>query len=424
MMRKFTKNIAVLTALGLMLTGINMPNLTVHAESHLSSNAEMLKEKCQKDNTVEKLKEDEELIENRAESKDNYKKVIKKIKKANDTYNSHYAGSYLNKDQELVVLTCGDDKSLKESIENTCGEDEVIFKKAKYSYNELNDAYDEITNYMNKVDFISAVYVDDTNNIVVVRLNEYSLKNIKKTKNEVKNSKLLKFEKSGDIEESAAKTVYPGQKICIGDYLFSMGFRAYYETKNGVVKGFVTAGHNTKVGDKVYYVTSNNNTVPIGTVKYRKFSGKVDASFVALSGDNQASNKVYYNSEKNTNKASGVNLCKDCLLLPEVGDTVYKAGATTYLTKGTIESTKFTANFNDMGITIKNLILTTCVAGKGDSGGILYENDCGNHEIVGVQSGVITQSQIGKNNRYKESIFTSADEITDLKWGNNGIWMY
>ncbi len=416
------KSATCLIVFSLLAASFSIHNLSANAETEISEGAKILKEKYESINRMEGIEEDKELVENRMESKENYKKVLKKVQKKDDTYNRHYSGSYLNDDQELVILTCGNDGKLKQSIEKECGEDEVILKKVDFSYNDIKKVYDEMTEHIGKLNFVKATYIDEINNSVVVCLDKYDKEKMDIIRSLVKEPEMIKFKLESGVEESAGKNVYPGQKISIGNYDYSMGFRAYYESGNGNVKGFVTAGHNTSVGAKVYVYTSNGNRVQVGVVKYRKFSGKTDACFVALTGDNTASRKVYYNSDSNTDKAVGVNLCKDCLVIPEVGDIVYKAGATTYLTSGKILSVNYSVNYD--GVVIKDLILTSCTAGKGDSGGVLYEKYAGAYEQLGVQSGVLVDSQVGNKNKYKKSLFTSADKITNLDWGKNGIWIY
>lgn len=375
--------------------------------------------------------DNDELKRNYKEAKEDYNQIHNVVyKEKNKKYRNEYSGAYMDDEQNLVVMTNNASKKFKEGLQEATNNDEMVIKTVKYSYNDLLQTYNTLSEKMSNglLDCVNSVYISQADNCVVVEVNEINIKNLTLIKEEIKDGDILKFEVCGDARATAS--VYPGQKIKIGNGYYSMGFRAYYITSKGnKVYGFVTAGHSTSVGNAVYVITSKGNSVKVGKVAKRRLKGSVDVSFVELTNSAEAKRKVYYKNSKDTNKANGVTLANNYISIVVEGDTVHKSGFRTHTTSGKVKSINYTSNMDTNGdgktdVTLKNMIRTTCYGGPGDSGCILYETYGSYPGIVGIQSSGITSTRDNATGNYKQTVFTSADYITGIKWGTNGLWLY
>lgn len=97
-----------------------------------------------------------------------------------------------------------------------------------------------------------------------------------------------------------------------------------------------------------------------------------------------------------------------------------------YCTSGTVTSKKNTISYdlngdNKIDVTITNMIKSSYKTRMGDSGGIVYAAD---KSVVGIQSGVDTGSLDKSTGYYSISYCTNIDNIVDLNWGSDGVWLY
>lgn len=404
-----------------------------NVEAKIMTGGELLMRNYEEEISFKKVQgiKNKKIEENYEEAKKNYNEIYSVVyKEKSKKYRNEYSGTYMNDDQNLVVMTNKSSEEFKEDLREVTNNDELIFKTANYSYNELLDTYNTLTNKISKgsLDCVKSVYISQTNNCVVVGINEINVENMTLIKDEVKNSDILKFEVCSD--DTATASVHPGQQIKIGNGYYSMGFRAYYSTSTGKkVYGFVTAGHNTSINDEVHVITSKGNSVKVGKVAKRRLKGSVDVSFIELTNSAEAKRKVYYKNSNNTDKANGVILANNFISIVVEGEAVCKSGYRTHTTSGKVKSIAYTSNMDTNGdgktdVTLKNMIRTTCYGGPGDSGGILYEVHGDNAGIVGIQSSGINSTRDAATGNYKQTVFTSADYITALNWGTNGLWIY
>ena len=103
-------------------------------------------------------------------------KDINAIEQPNENINigypDYYAGKYIDKNGNNVVLLCKDNEANRKEICSLLGitEGKTIFKTAKYSYNYLEDLQSKISKKMSNKEFpfvTSSALMDTTNNIKV-----------------------------------------------------------------------------------------------------------------------------------------------------------------------------------------------------------------------------------------------------------------
>ena len=134
-----------------------------------------------------------------------------------------YAGAYINKDLDLVVLMTEDKITDTQSIyaaqkELSCasGSDEIIFAAAEYSYSYLVSLMDDIYQYLltgnngNDGFRIVTYALDDFENRVIVGLSDTSLKNVEAFKKNVSDSAAIEFEQT-EIIYSPSYVIEPAQ---------------------------------------------------------------------------------------------------------------------------------------------------------------------------------------------------------------------
>lgn len=361
---------------------------------------EVLKSYYEKMQTSEKIVLAKDSKESKAVQK--YHKIRKILNKTNKEMEC-YGGCYIDDNNDIVVMT-DNKKEIKEE-----GISADYFVKCDYSYDELQNTYNELNKMLDEYSVlcqngkltnkernifnnICGFFVSIKDNSVIVSLldinDEKSIETIKKY---VTNPDILKFEKSERVEENATTLklgryvyVYPGT----GGYVNSgsIGIKAYYiNSKGDKVHGFITAGHVSKKVGNYVYASANVSQKEIGKVVKRKWSGTVDASFVKITNsDYSVSRTVYYSNAKGS-KSDGVTIKKNLytyLYEGAIGETVYKAGGTTYLTKGKLISDSATEKYG--GVVIKNMYKSSYKSSKGDSGGVVYYHDKDGYQYLGI----------------------------------------
>ena len=221
--------------------------------------------------------------------------------------------------------------------------------------------------------------IDIKNNINVVSLQDVSKESIEQFSDYFESDQEIQFveeerPKLLSTEIKAGRRIYSLCDLTNSGYCnYSVGSRAYYVNSKGeTVKGFLTCAHgNNAVNDKIYI--NSSYTTEIGKITKRKFSEKVDAAFVKITNSNYtASRKVYYSDSAGTISDKFI-LCNNCETVGNcVGDTFYKAGSTTYLTKGKVEAEGVTVTYSD-GRTFKDLWKVNMTCKNGDSGGVVFD---------------------------------------------------
>lgn len=161
----------------------------------------------------------------------------------------------------------------------------------------------------------------------------------------------------------------------------SIGLKAYTIDSDGKKRyGFVTCGHGLAKGDTIYI--DGLCKTKIGKVIKRKYSGKVDASFVEVTNSNYTPSRVVYYSNSSGSTSNGKTISTSYLYVWYTGFTVYKAGSTTYLTSGTLTSYNYSATIGN--VAFKDMYKAKIKVKSGDSGGIMYTKDDGEYCALGI----------------------------------------
>lgn len=327
--------------------------------------------------------------------------------KEKDNVLQSYGGCYIDDDANLVIMT-NDKKELKrEGILADC------YIKCNYSYEDLNNTYKELNEMADRftalrqkgilskneedvLNSISNFFVSvEKNRVVVTLVDINNSKSIEQIRSYVTKPSILYFKQGSRVEGQVTK-IKLGQRVWIDNdpgsgYLsgLSVGIKAYYiNSKGDKVHGFITAGHGTKKVGNYVYIRNNVSDKAIGKVAKRKRSGKVDASFVKVTNSNYSASRIVYYSNSKGGTTGGVTISKKLytyLYDGAVGTTVYKAGASTFLTKGKLVSDSATAFYKD--VTLKDLYLMDYKSAPGDSGGVVYFKDEDGYQYLGIHQG-------------------------------------
>ena len=306
-----------------------------------------------------------------------YSKLQNVLSEHKNVKNS-YAGAYINDNNELVINLTSSDKKVQDEIVDETGSQKVAFQQMKYSYQELNDTFENLKTILSDskyTDKVNCYYVDEKNNVVVIETTDMSLEDF--LKEQAVNSDCIKVTETK--HKIAAQKTYlkPGGFIGFeegnAETCYSIGWRAWRINNAGnKTYGLVTAGHG---------VINHKTALTYGGGEYgkfvlKRFGGKMDMSFVQRTNDNYG--------ETNTIKFSGSSLKAGYYVRSsymKTGDNVYKAGMTTGLTTGKIISTSAAVSYDGKNFT--NFVLTDNYCQSGDSGGIAYMNIDGAYRIMG-----------------------------------------
>lgn len=287
--------------------------------------------------------------------------LLRSVGSDNIQYPEYYGGAYINDNNKLVIYVTENIKTnSKASLSNIMNSQDVIIRKGKYSYNQLNGIMDKINDFKIKnpnlpiSDNFLCYYLSDSGNEVVVELQNFDVSSIRAFKETVCNSETIKFIQSKGKPYDLAN-VNPGNMVTIGSTRGSVGYRAKLSGKEGVV----TAGH----------VISLNNYLEFGGMTFAKctkyqYSGSVDASFCEI-----LTPPGY--TPTNTLVVNGVSSTLSTTISePGVGTTINKIGQKTGHSSGKILNSNASLTVN--GITITNLTSASLTADSGDSGGLVY----------------------------------------------------
>lgn len=329
---------------------------------------------------------------------------IQKEAKEQD-YPSYYGGVYISEDSSHVILQVVEDNIPKVRTSNEYSKFNALSKMSnnieveyvKNSYKELNDLNNQLIEYYSSpnadITNLVAHYVDTFENVVVVKLKDVNLNEINKVKKSAFDSTNYSktIQKEDLIIFSQAKpnsdySLKAGEEISTSKGKCSMGYRVKVNGK----KGYITAGH-------CFSGTGDSSTG--GTVKWRKYSGNVDAAFVqsgALNVFTDPLNDLMYTDGDIKKLNASVSA------MPAVNSTVAKAGFTTKYTTGQIKNLNYSANYN--GTYFTGLVATNMKADHGDSGGPVFipQNIEGGATLLGIIKG---------DSDYNGAAYVNADNI-------------
>ncbi len=302
-------------------------------------------------------------------------------------YPNYIGGLYINEDNDLVIQVVEKQVPNKKSSSYSLYEKIITLDsnaKIEYvnnSYEDLNEIIEMIDNYYSinnvtgitktvvngKVEYnneynygnVTAFYIDDINNRVVVELSNFTEEEISKFKREIVDSDIITFVQGEKLANYAS--VGPGQSIgsC------SMGYRAKWAFNPAV--GFVTAGHCVK---------ENQNISGVGQVRAWQNSGSIDAAFiVTVSGIDLTNILPIIAVPLPTLSTKELNAV--------AGESISKVGAASGYKTGKVVSSNWSGTIE--GIAHSGMVSTSVYAEGGDSGGIVF--GASNYYTAGVISG-------------------------------------
>ena len=274
-------------------------------------------------------------------------------------YPDYYGGSYINDAGQLIVYVTDNVQRPAVLSDNA----NVVYEPCTYSYNELLSVMDTLNNYKfsRSNDAIASNFNEfglyDSENRIIVKLDDLSDESIKEFKENVCDSAVIKFEQGcGPIETEV--NVNAGDKISFSGGSASVGYRVKRD------------GEATQQ------------------------SGNADAAFCAITNSDYSP----------TNTLSGTsNTLSTTISEPGVGTVINKIGMKTGHTSGKVLSTNVTITFSS-GATISNLTSADYESGPGDSGCVVYSyiGSTGARLTLGIHTGAS-----GSGTRY----YTKANEV-------------
>ena len=323
------------------------------------------------------------------------------------SYPDAYGGAYINDSGKLVIYVVeskiedsSDIDSTIEDISNFSPADNVldsttadyVLEPCEYSYTDLNNIMDLLNNYKinNQGSEIANNFkkfgLYDSENRVIVYLEEFNEEKIKEFKENVCDSDAIVFAQGfGAIETQSSWS--PGQpaRNASDQGALTLGYRA----KFGSTIGIVTAAHAVKMGEELIW---NGDRFAKATI--RNLGGSCDAVFCKMINSHDATNTLY---------GTG-NTLSTTISEPGVGTTINKIGFTSGHTSGRVVATDVSAD-TDTGVFLTNLTEATYDSEGGDSGGIVYSyiGSTNTRLTLGIHLG-----RYGNN-----TIYSKANEIND-----------
>lgn len=271
---------------------------------------------------------------------------------------AYYGGMYLDKGR-LFVFVVDDNESVRNNLLSRCGGADFEIKSCEYSYLELRNVVDRLTDMMKNASIVEdfgflGCALLDYDNKVEVWLEDCSSESVSKFKKSVCDEPFLVFKKSGSVRFE--ENIYSGSAIGNGSGWGSLAYRA---KMNGQI-GFVTSGHVMKQVGK--YLFKEDNFTILGECKACSYSGTVDAAFCSLNSGFTAINQVqgdFFSLQPSTGVAF-------------VGLNVNLGGKYNH-SSGKVVSTYVT--YKGYGGTVmSNGIASSYASQNGDSGGIVYDD--------------------------------------------------
>lgn len=302
----------------------------------------------------------------------------------------YYGGAYLNNEGHLVVCVTHDYDTSSGRIELYTSNENVILNTVHYSYNELKqeqnrildclEAYNNVIqdggtndtffdNYREGIatllSSVRGTYIDDEMNALVVQIADLTQAKIDLFCELLSSKEYVVFEE-GYTNTTTATGWKPGRYLCTSTSSLSTGYPVYFTNADGERElGFISAGHAYDVGE--FARVNSGSSIPLGICIASACSGTVDAALIQITNPNyEVSFTTYY---------GGVSLVEGSYATPIRGTTLYKEGAVSGRTSGTIlsNSASVSVKNEDGTITVlREVILTDVLNLRGDSGGVAY----------------------------------------------------
>ncbi|MBQ8818546.1 MAG: hypothetical protein IJZ83_08215 [Clostridia bacterium] len=350
-----------------------------------------------------------------------YTNIMTYMENENDHPNSlsqYFGNMYIDNNQTLVIYLLENANYDIENIKCIAEYDNVIIKKAEFSYNELFTLKSEISEkikllknqvfyyddqFLNiMLDSFVGIGIDDTNNSLSVDFTNLDNEKIQTFKKYVYDSSAIYFNNVDEaMSENAATKYYPGEKIYVYNFesssyrICSMGFRAWRLRADGsYIYGFVTTGHAGDAGDPVLFTNLLVDSALIGNIVISQQSETIDAAFVGVETDRIDLQPFAYYSDDDGDTTGKDELDTSVYFTSvSTGRDVVKNGGTTYRTTGEVKSSSYDAvlvSSDGSERTISDCIKANYKSDNGDSGGIVYglwDEDDSEYMVIGIHAG-------------------------------------
>lgn len=329
-----------------------------------------------------------------------------------------YSGVYV-KDDQLHIAAMDEPQMTRMVSRSRAASSIVVDEAAKYSYQELLDAQDRISEKYSDLG-VSAIYLDLKNNNVLVRSKtEWNDERKQKVRECAEIENLVFQVHSGitiDVEEDESATtraVPRDDEVINGDQFGTSGDYksigcgiSFNDPSSGKkVYGYLTAGHGTKVGSTYKY-----NGEKLGTAVVVKNKDYLDVALIK-----EPASPVLYQSEHLLGNQSMTQTGA-----PYQDDIVYMFGYRSYQEQDTNEFPrigKVTAvngrefTDKDTGIVYEGLVEADYGRIKGDSGAPVTTIRSGSYVLVGIHHG----------NHYGQTYFVNFRDIKN-SYGVNLVY--
>ena len=307
-------------------------------------------------------------------------------------YVDYYGGSYISNNKLNVCVT--DMAYSSELRQNISCNNDLNIQEVKYSMNELINFQTNLENQylklyeiysdtdseeFNLLSSVTGIGMDVIKNSIYVDIMDLTREkeNTFFTLFGTYDYLILNHVESPYEEQSSFK---PGRALYVkiqddnGNlkvYRVSMGYRAYWKPKDKAVYGFTSCAHvvRNSIDKKIYMGTKCEKV--LGTIRTKKYSGSVDASFIEIANGHTVSMTVKYSDSKLNSVNPDVIGANAYMVSVSTGTTVYKVGSTTGKTGAMVTSTNHTVTY-DGTVTLNNMTRTNARSESGDSGGIVY----------------------------------------------------
>lgn len=301
-------------------------------------------------------------------------------------YQEYYGGSYIDVDKLVVCVT--DTYAYSHFGEDILNEELVEFKKVDFSFNELLDLRSDIedkliayyaeykdidTAEFNLLSAIAGIWISQRDNCIVIDIANLTEEKENTFWSLFGENEHICLNGTNDMNKDAA-VFKPGRALysilSSGVIRTSMGYRALWKPKDKAVYGFTSCAHGIQDSiDKKIYMGVKCEKV-MGTVRTKKYSGSVDASFIQIASGHSVGTTVKYSDSIGGTVNPDTIASNIYMTSVQEGSLVYRIGATTFKTVGVITDTDYKATIN--GTTFINMAKTTNPIKHGDSGGLVY----------------------------------------------------
>ncbi|MDE6888083.1 MAG: S1 family peptidase [Eubacterium sp.] len=290
-------------------------------------------------------------LHNQSNSLETYFSVKESLNEKEDTY----GGCYIDDSGNLNIWYVDNLKEYKTAI--ACEietEQPVVYRKADYSYAELQNVNDRLYDSMDELG-IEVLSIDEFSNRVQVVMadDSYDKSDILEY---IGDENVVIFDHIvNEPVDDATYTIRNGSALNAGNCSTAVG-----AVRNGQY-GFITAAHCGNVGDAADY-----NGVTMGTYRACIYGPNVDVAFIQRSSSPHTFNATNLFTDGTGYTRGSLNYVRGGF---PSGTTVTKYGSTTGKTTGKIVSTSVSYTIN--GTKFNSLVSATYSAKGGDSGGAI-----------------------------------------------------